>query len=86
MIHPICELSVDPHDLAWAECDWRECLGSVEANVVRNIALEVRMDDASVLVADCSRPMLMVSQCLPPTYIPREWLEKAVSTVRRRIQ
>jgi hypothetical protein len=77
MTQPICTLSVDPQDLTYAEGHWRECLGGVQANVVEKLTVDVSLEDVNRLVRKCSRPMLLVSHCLPPTYIPRHWLEIA---------
>jgi hypothetical protein len=86
MIHPTCTLSVDPDDLTYAECDWREYLGEVQAHVSGINLVDVRTDLASDLVGRCSRPMLLLSQFLAPMYIPREWLARAAPLRRRRIQ
>jgi hypothetical protein len=84
MIGPLCALSVDPEDLAYADCDWRECLGSAQANIVEKGIVDVRLDDAFRLVRKCSSPMLLVSHCVPPLYIPRDWLEREVAAFRAR--
>jgi hypothetical protein len=78
MVRPICTLSVDKNDLRHADCDWRECLGTVQANHVGAGSVEVRLDDINVLVRQCSIPMVAMSQCMPPLYIPKKWLARAV--------
>lgn len=77
MIRPTCTLSIDPDDLTYAECDWRAYLGTVQAPFTGADTVEVCVDDANRLVRRSSRPMLLLSQGLPTTYIPREWLAEA---------
>jgi len=67
MIRPICTLSVDPNDLAYAECDWREFLGSVHVNVIGKETVDVRMDDANRLNCRRTKRLRAPSKLINPT-------------------
>jgi hypothetical protein len=77
MIRPICSLSIDSDDDTYSEYAWRESLGEVEAEVSHRGTMDVRLSDASDLIRECSRKMLLVSDQMAPKYIPRNWLESA---------
>lgn len=83
LVRPTCTLSVDRNDLRHADCDWRESLGIVEGSRPRADIVEVRIDNINKIIHQCSRPMVGISQCMPPTYIPRNWLAEAVAKVTR---
>jgi hypothetical protein len=75
MIRPICSLSIVSDDDTYSVGDWRESLGEVEAEVNHPGIIDVRLSDASDLIRECSRKMLLVSDQIAPKYIPRGWLE-----------
>jgi hypothetical protein len=76
MVPPACTLSVSGCDPRHAECNWRECLGEVPADVIMHGVFEVRLDDINRIIHESSKPVIALSHCMPPTYIPKEWLEK----------
>lgn len=83
MVRPICTVSVHEYDLRRSDGDWRERLGTVPAHRLTPDVVEVRLDDINNLVRQCSRPMVSISQCMPPLYVPREWLAVSVAKLTR---
>jgi hypothetical protein len=81
MIRPICSLSIVSDDDTYSKGDWRESLGEVEAEVGHPGIIDVRLRDVCDLITECSRKMLLVSDEMAPKYIPRNWLESAVSNL-----
>jgi len=84
MIRPICSLSIVSDDDTYSKGDWRESLGEVAAEVGHPGIIDVRLSDVSDLITECSRKMLLVSDEMAPKYIPRNWLESAVSNLDLR--
>ena len=83
LVRPTCTLSVDENDLRHADCDWRECLGTVQANHLADDVVEVRLDNINELIHQCSVPMVAMSQSMPPSFIPQQWLVTAVGKATR---
>jgi hypothetical protein len=82
-VSPLCSVVTDfEYIFGFDDVLWSEKLGYVQAEVDRNDSLNVRLEHINGLVRSCSREMLLVSECMPPVYIPRKTLECLVQEYR----
>jgi hypothetical protein len=78
-VPPLCSVVTDFEYISGLDDElWSEKLGYVQAEVDRNDSLNVRLEDVNESVRSCSRQMLLLSECMPPLYIPRKSLERLV--------